>query len=110
VFVTVGSDRAIQDGIEMVRPAGTVTLVGMPPESLKTAIGVRFFVFRGIRILGSFMGSTRLQVDIPKLVNYYQRDKLLLDELITKRYSLDEINEAIESMEQGEALRNVIVF
>jgi S-(hydroxymethyl)glutathione dehydrogenase / alcohol dehydrogenase len=60
--------------------------------------------------MGSNMGSTRLHRDIPYLVNLYQQGRLKLDELVTRRYPLDEINEAIASMERGEALRNVIVF
>ena len=110
VLVTVGSDIAVQQALEMVRPAGTVTLVGMPPEALRPSLAVRSFAFKGIRLLGSFMGSTRLQIDVPKLIEHYQRGNLLLDELITGRYPLDQINEAIESMERGDALRNVIVF
>ena len=61
-------------------------------------------------IMGAFMGSTRLSTDIPNLVTLYKTGRLKLDELITARYSLDQINEAIESVERGEALRNVIVF
>jgi Zn-dependent alcohol dehydrogenase len=110
VFVTVGSDKAIQQGVQMLRRAGTVVLVGMPPEGLTTALSVRPFVFDGKRILGSFMGSTRLQIDIPRLVAHYQQGRLRVDELITRRYPLEQINDAVESMERGEALRNVIVF
>ena len=62
------------------------------------------------KVVGSFMGSTRLSVDIPKLVALYQNGKLKLDELITARYPLEQINEAIEVMEKGEALRNLIIF
>jgi Zn-dependent alcohol dehydrogenase len=56
------------------------------------------------------MGSTRLSTDIPKLVALYQAGRLKLDELITDRYPLERVNEAIESVERGEALRNVIMF
>ena len=49
-------------------------------------------------------------MDIPRLVELYQAGRLKLDELITARYPLEQINEAIEAMERGEALRNVIVF
>jgi Zn-dependent alcohol dehydrogenase len=56
------------------------------------------------------MGSARLQVDVPKLVTLYQEGRLKLDELITNRYPLAEINEAIAAVSRGEALRNVIVF
>ncbi|MCY4527281.1 MAG: Zn-dependent alcohol dehydrogenase [Anaerolineaceae bacterium] len=110
VFVTVGSERAVSQALAMVRRGGTVVLVGMPPESLVVPLAVRDLAFRGLRVLGSFMGSTRLQVDIPRLIAHYERGNLQLDELITKTWPLEEINEAIESMERGEALRNVIVF
>jgi S-(hydroxymethyl)glutathione dehydrogenase/alcohol dehydrogenase len=56
------------------------------------------------------MGATRLRVDVPRLVALYQQGRLKLDELITARYPLEQINEAITAMERGEALRNVIVF
>ena len=60
--------------------------------------------------MGSKMGSTRLRVDVPKLVALYQDGRLKLDELVTKQYPLEEINEAISAVKRGEALRNVIVF
>jgi Zn-dependent alcohol dehydrogenase len=56
------------------------------------------------------MGSTSLSADVPWLVGLYQQGWLKLDELITARYPLEHINEAIASMERGEALRNVMVF
>ena len=70
-----------------------------------------FPFIKGERVLtGSFMETTHLQTEIPKLVNLYQAGVLKLDELITNCYSLDHINEAIEAVERGEALRNVIMF
>jgi Zn-dependent alcohol dehydrogenase len=56
------------------------------------------------------MGSTNLHIDIPKMVALYKSGTLKLDELISGRYPLAKINEAIESVQKGEALRNVIVF
>ena len=61
-------------------------------------------------VLGSKMGSSKIRVDIPRLVNLYREGRLKLDELVTGRYPLEEINEAIASVRRGEALRNVIVF
>ena len=62
------------------------------------------------KIIGSRMGSTRLNIDIPDLIRQYHHGRLKLDELITARYPLERINEAIESTETGEVLRNVIMF
>jgi Zn-dependent alcohol dehydrogenase len=67
-------------------------------------------VWQEQRILSSSMGSTRLSVQVPQLVELYQHKRLKLDELVSKRYPLEQINEAIASMERGEALRNVITF
>lgn len=110
VFVTVGSGAAIEQGMTLLRKAGALVMVGMPASGVKLPIEAADLAGNGQRILGSKMGSTRLRIDIPKLVELYQHDRLKLDELITARYSLDQINEAIDSMKQGEALRNVIMF
>ena len=66
--------------------------------------------YRSQRILGSRMGSARLGIDLPRLVDAYRQGRLKLDELITARYPLEKINEAIDSARAGKALRNVIVF
>ena len=56
------------------------------------------------------MGATNLKLDIPNLVNLYQTGRLKLDELITGRFPLDRINEAMALTEKGEGLRNVVMF
>ncbi len=108
VFVTVGSTAAIQQGYSMSGPRGMTVVVGLAPRGETVTLppllpGERVFT-------SSTMGTTALSVDIPKLVALYQAGRLKLDELITGRYSLDQINQAIESVERGEALRNVIMF
>lgn len=111
VFVAVGSAKAVSQGYTLIRPEGTVVVVGIPEISATVTFPVAQFVLGGPRnIKGSVMGSTRLSVDVPKLVELYKHDRLKLDELITTRYPLEQINEAIAAVERGEALRNVIVF
>ncbi|MFN8446704.1 MAG: Zn-dependent alcohol dehydrogenase [Caldilineaceae bacterium] len=109
-FVTVGSSRAIVQASNLVRKGGTTVIVGMPSNADANVPLNSHTLTTGRNVMGSNMGSTRPSVDIPHLVELYQQGRLKLDELITKRYTLDQINEAIESMERGEALRNVIVF
>lgn len=60
--------------------------------------------------VGSKMGSSRIRIDIPKIVELYKQGRIKLDELISGRYPLVDINAAIDSVVKGEALRNVIVF
>lgn len=108
VLVTVGSTSAIQQGYEMSGPRGLVVVVGLAPRNEKLTLPV---FFGGERMVtSSSMGTTLLSTDVPKLVALYQAGKLKLDELITKRYSLKQINQAITAVERGEALRNVIMF
>jgi Zn-dependent alcohol dehydrogenase len=111
VFVTVGSAAAMKQGFQMSGKRGTTVLVGLPTPN-DNSLTLSPFEFIGVEkvMTGSFMGSANLAVDIPNLVTLYQAGKLKLDELITNRYPLEKINEAIEAVEKGQALRNVIVF
>ena len=65
---------------------------------------------KGQSLLGSKMGSSSVKRDIPQLVQLYEQGVLKLDELISGRYRLDEINDAIASVRRGEALRNLVIF
>jgi Zn-dependent alcohol dehydrogenase len=109
-FAAVGISQVISQVTEMIRKGGTAVVVGMPPnEDVEFTVNAHTLT-SGRTLMGSFMGSTHLSVDMPRLVELYQQGRLKLDELITERYPLERINEAIESMERGQALRNVIVF
>lgn len=108
-FVTVGNTMAVNQAFALIRPGGMVVVVGLPEANATASLPIHHLISER-HVVGSPMGSTRLSVDVPRLVELYQQGKLKLDELITRRYPLAQINEAIESMERGEALRNVIVF
>jgi S-(hydroxymethyl)glutathione dehydrogenase/alcohol dehydrogenase len=110
VFVTVGSVAAVEQGITLLRRGGTLVIVGMPASGAKASIEALDVADHSWRIIGSNMGSTRLRIDVPKLIEHYEQGRLKLDELITARYPLAEINQAIAAVNRGEALRNVIVF
>ncbi len=109
-FVAVGNARAMEDAIGLVRPGGTVVIVGMTATGETSAFETLGIAGASQRIIGSKMGSTRLRVDVPRLVDLYEQGRLRLDELITRSYPLEEINEAVAAVNRGEALRNVIVF
>lgn len=110
VFVTVGSAEAAAQGLRLIRPGGTLVMVGIPSQDSTMPLRVHDLAWVAQTIKGSVMGSTRLSVDVPRLVRLYREGRLKLDELITARYPLERINEAIASAERGEAVRNVIVF
>jgi Zn-dependent alcohol dehydrogenase len=110
VFVTVGSIAAIKQGLTMTGKRGQVVIIGLPPAKDTMTFSPLELIPSERTLTGGFMGSANLRIDIPRLVSLYQSGRLRLDELITGRYPLDRINEAIVSTEKGEALRNVIVF
>ena len=110
VFVTAGSAAATEQGVKMLRKEGLLVALGIPEIEATTPLSVYDLVIKGARVMGCRQGASRLRVDVPRLVGLYQSGRLKLDELITARYPLERINEAIASMERGEALRNVIVF
>jgi S-(hydroxymethyl)glutathione dehydrogenase/alcohol dehydrogenase len=110
VFVTVGVKGATEQGVGLMKRNGATVLVGMPPSGVAATIDPGWIAADGHRILGSKMGSARPAIDVPKIVALYREGRLKLDELITKRYPLDAINEAVASSRSGAALRNVIVF
>lgn len=110
VFVTVGAIAAYQGAGELTGRGGQVVMVGMPPSGATITVEPVMVAALGQSFLGSNMGSAVLARDIPYLANLYRQGRLKLDELITRRYSLDQINEAIEDTKAGQALRNVIVI
>ncbi len=110
IFVTVGAKGAPEQGVSLMKRNGATVLVGMPPSGVTATIDPGWLAADGQRILGSKMGSARPVIDVPRIVALYREGRLKLDELITARYPLDEINEAVASSRSGAALRNVIVF
>ncbi|HLZ60158.1 MAG TPA: Zn-dependent alcohol dehydrogenase [Ktedonosporobacter sp.] len=110
VFVAVGNAQAMKEGLELLRPRGTLIVVGQPPMEDRAGIPVREIAISEKIIMGSLMGSTRLHQDIPWLISLYQQGRLKLKELISRRYPLSRVNEAIEEMEAGHSLRNLIVW
>jgi S-(hydroxymethyl)glutathione dehydrogenase/alcohol dehydrogenase len=110
VFVTVGSVPAIGQGLFMSGPRGMTVIVGLP--GMKDMLQMPPFIFiKDERVLtGSYMGTTQFQTEIPRLVALYKAGILKLDELITARFPLEDINKAIDLVVKGKALRNVIMF
>lgn len=109
-FTTVSSDAVIHQCVTMLGKRGTAVIIGVPQQGWNFSFSPFEFLDDEKTLTACFMGSTRLKIDIPKLASLYQAGRLKLDELITGRYTLENINEAITSLVNGEALRNVIVF
>ncbi len=110
VFVSVGVKGAAEQGVSLMKRNGATVLVGMPASGVTATIDPGWLAADGQRILGSKMGSARPAIDVPMIVKLYREGRLKLDQLISGRYRLESINEALASSRSGAAVRNVIVF
>jgi S-(hydroxymethyl)glutathione dehydrogenase/alcohol dehydrogenase len=110
-FEAIGLMKTAQQCWEMIRRGGTAVVVGMLPLADELTLpnaGTNFLGEKGI--IGSFYGSTRQTYDMPWLMELYRQKRLKIDELISRRYALNEINEAYDALKGGEVNRSVIVF
>ena len=110
VMTAVGSARAIEEALPLLARDGALVAVGMPPGHERVALNATGLAHHGQSILGSKMGSARLRIDVPKLFRLYRTGRLKLDELISSRRPLDEINVSLELSRHSRNLRHVIVF
>jgi Zn-dependent alcohol dehydrogenase len=110
VFDTVGSAVTIPQALQAAAPGGTAVVAGLHAAKIDVPISAGALVFQNKRLLGSFAGSLRPQIDLPRLVELYRAGRLPLDGLITQRYPLTELARAFADMEAGAVARGVIVF
>lgn len=106
-FEAIGLKQTARQAYDMLRRGGTAVVVGMvPPEDV---IEVPGLIWRDEKVLrGSFYGSARFHVDMPRILDLYQQGKLELDRLVTRRFPLDQINEAFDVLKQGGVARSVL--
>jgi len=108
-FEAIGNGKTMTDAYRSLRRGGTAVAVGVAPPSHVVEVSAVDLVFNEKTLKGSFYGSTRPQADMPKLLNLYRAGKLPLDKFISRRYRLDQINEAYQAMLSGEVARSVLV-
>lgn len=110
VFVTVGAAPAYTDAPRYLARGGKVVMVGMPHSGQTSEYEAATLAAVGQSLVGSKMGDVVIARDIPWLADLYRQGRLKLDELISARWPLERINEAMADSKSGSARRNVIVF
>jgi S-(hydroxymethyl)glutathione dehydrogenase/alcohol dehydrogenase len=108
-FEAIGLKKAAEQAFECIRPGGTATVIGMIPVGQKIELEGSVFL-REKKIQGCSMGSNRFKVDMPRYVELYLQGRLRLDEMITRRGRLEDVNEAFRAMKAGEVARTVLMF
>jgi S-(hydroxymethyl)glutathione dehydrogenase/alcohol dehydrogenase len=108
-FEAIGLKETAEQAFRMLNAGGTATIIGMIPVGVKIELSGSSFL-QEKRIQGSSMGSNRFRIDMPRFIDFYMAGKLHLDEMISKRVKLEQINEAFKDMEAATVARSVIVF
>jgi len=110
VFVTVGAIPAYDMALRLIAPGGTAYAVGMPHSGAMSAYEPVMIAALGQGLRGTKMGDVVLSRDIPWMVDLYGQGRLKLDELVSRQWPFEQINEAIANTNAGQARRNVLIF
>jgi S-(hydroxymethyl)glutathione dehydrogenase/alcohol dehydrogenase len=109
VLECAGNQAALQTMLEIARPGATIVILGK--TNVNQMVSLRFGSMMGEKqMIRSSYGGARPRRDFPWLAQLYLDGRLKLDELITRRISLGEINDGFAAMTRGEAVRTVITF
>jgi S-(hydroxymethyl)glutathione dehydrogenase/alcohol dehydrogenase len=108
-FEAIGLKSAAEQAFNALKPGGTATVIGMIPVGQKVEIdGYMFLTER--KLQGSSMGSNRFRIDMPNYIDFYMQGRLNLDDMISRRGKLEDVNEAFRAMKAGEVARTVLMF
>ncbi len=108
-FEAIGKKETAEQAFGMLRAGGTATIIGMIPLGTKIELDGYAFL-REKRIQGSSMGSNHFRVDMPRYIDFYLQGRLKLDELVSRRLRLEDVNDAFKYMKEGSVARSVMMF
>ena len=109
-FECVGAGALAEAAYKAIRRGGKAVIVGVAKPTDSAGIRPMGMVFEEKTIQGSYFGSCVPRVDFPRMLQLYMAGKLKLDELITRRYKIDEAPQAFADLESGKNARGVIIF
>jgi len=109
-FECIGNVETMRQALECCHKGwGQSIIIGVAPAGAEIATRP-FQLVTGRRWLGTAFGGARGRTDVPRIVDWYMDKRIAIDELITHRLSLDEINRGFELMKSGESIRSVVVY
>jgi NDMA-dependent alcohol dehydrogenase len=109
-FDAIGGEQTTLQILDAIRPGGTAVIVGMAALAVRAPVTPYFFALQEKTLTGTMYGSVRPNLDFPQLVDHYMAGRLKVDELVSRTYKLDEINEGFTAMRSGQVKRGVVVF
>ncbi len=109
-FECIGNTATMRQALECCHKGwGTSIIIGVAPSGAEIATRPSQLV-TGRQWKGSAFGGARGRTDVPKIVDWYMDKKIAIDELITHRLQLDDIDEGFALMKHGESIRSVVVY
>jgi len=109
-FEVIGNPTAIAQAFAIAKRGGSAVVVGAAAFDAMVTVPALPFCLEEKSLVGSLYGSANVSRDIPMLVDLYVGGKLMLDELVSRRIPLEEVNDAFAALERGEVARSVIVY
>jgi len=109
-FEVIGLPVTMRQAYDCLAKRGVATLVGITPTTAEVTLPALSLVYEERTVTGSLYGSASAKTEIPRLIDLYRAGNLMLDELLTRTYPIEEINQAYADLESGETLRSVVTF
>jgi S-(hydroxymethyl)glutathione dehydrogenase/alcohol dehydrogenase len=109
-FEAIGRKESIEQAYAALRKGGTCVVIGIGSRKESVSLNVFFIPVTEKRLVGCWYGGADVRRDAPRLLDLYRRGKLKLDELLTRTYPLDDINQAFADMDAGVNARGLVVF
>jgi S-(hydroxymethyl)glutathione dehydrogenase/alcohol dehydrogenase len=107
-FEVIGSPDTMTQAYAMARRGGTVVLIGVPRVDASLTFRAGGLVYEGKSLIGCVYGSAQVRRDFQRFVNLAETGRLDLDAMVSRRLTLDEVNEGFHAMQRGEVIRSVI--
>ena len=110
VVDATGNPRGFETAVELTGPGGATVTVGLPPADAMSSVSPLGLVAQARTIVGSYLGSAVPQRDIPRFVELWRAGRLPIERLISSHISLEDINQAMDRLDSGAEMRQVILF
>ena len=108
VIEAAGNARAFETALAATAPGGRTVTVGLPPPDAMAAVSPLLLVAEARTVIGSYLGSAVPSRDIPVFAQWWREGRLPVEALVSSRIALDDVNEAMDELAAGTALRQII--
>jgi S-(hydroxymethyl)glutathione dehydrogenase/alcohol dehydrogenase len=109
-FDAIGGEATTLQILDAIRPGGTAVIVGMAAMAVRAPVTPYLMALQEKTLKGTMYGSVRPNLDFPRLVDLYLDGRLKIDQLVSRTYRLDEINDGFAALRSGQVARGVVVF